>query len=474
MTDLQYIINLKSNVSDAEILLNGESKGTSPNKILLTTKEVQDNYSGRVNITLQKTNYTPSTRYELFLDRNPAYDSFVVQQSQQQGRDFDPTSDNTAVYSNIPQFILRVNKYENNVLAQYQQDLTNQLLELDFNLTASQNNNAGDDDSGQDGEVQGFKVALSGLLSSAKFIVNRNEQILIDKNAGVYNFKLGDNIEITSSDLTKFRITEIAARGIDVDVSRKAENDTESVRIRITVNRPLAITINTAEVFSNLTVRPSITLIKEEQATSYNINTNVDHPIGIRKNTEVDSLRVVVKDEVLTFSNLSAFGGGASVSTDVILIPKKYLSTVGRYNIQLIPRYQNTDGEPVNFTLNVVNEVWVGVPDIKNIVYPSVIEGPDYVGSDVDFEIGWESINTDWVKISPAVSLVDGQSPSFIKGPSTGKITLNVKQLLELSAGGGGYSENETEIGITLNLIPYNESGIEVVTGKIETLQIKF
>jgi hypothetical protein len=487
MTDTQYIFNLKSGTSDGEILFNGESKGYSPKTILLTLKEVQDNYGGKVNVTFKKTNYISTTRYELTLDRNPAYDSFVLsqqlaqqlaqQQSQQSGDGFDPTADNTAVYSNIPQFVLKVNKYENNDLQEFNQDFSTNLIDLDFNLNAevSQQDATGATTGNEDDtEVVGFRVALSGLLSSAKFIVNRNEQILIDKNAGVYNFKLGDNIEITSSDLTKFRITEIAARGIDVDVSRKAENDTESVRIRITVNRPLAITINTAEVFSNLTVRPSITLIKEEQATSYNINTNVDHPIGIRKNTEVDSLRVVVKDEVLTFSNLSAFGGGASVSTDVILIPKKYLSTVGRYNIQLIPRYQNTDGEPVNFTLNVVNEVWVGVPDIKNIVYPSVIEGPDYVGSDVDFEIGWESINTDWVKISAAVSLVDGQSPSFIKGPSTGKITLNVKQLLELSAGGGGYSENETEIGITLNLIPYNESGIEVVTGKTETLQIKF
>ena len=481
MTDTQYIFNLKSGTSDGEILFNGESKGYSPKTILLTLKEVQDNYGGKVNVTFRKTNYISTTRYELTLDRNPAYDSFVLsqqlaqQQSQQSGDGFDPTADNTAVYSNIPQFVLKVNKYENNDLQEFNQDFNTNRIDLDFNLNVEQSQQgATSGNEGDDTEVVGFRVALSGLLSSAKFIVNRTEQILIDKNAGVYNFNLGDNIEITSSDLTKFRITEIAARGIDVDVSRKAENDAESVRIRITVNRPLAITINTAEVFSNLTVRPSITLIKEEQATSYNINTNVDHPIGIRKNTEVDSLRVVVKDEVLTFSNLSAFGGGASVSTDVILIPKKYLSTVGRYNIQLIPRYQNTDGEPVNFILNVVNEVWVGIPDIKNIIYPSVIEGPDYVGSDVDFEIGWESVNTDWVKISPAVSLVDGQSPSFIKGPSTGKITLNVKQLLELSAGGGGYSENETEIGITLNLIPYNESGIEVVTGKTETLQIKF
>jgi hypothetical protein len=466
MTDLQYIINLKSNVSDAEILLNGEPKGTSPKSITLTTKEVQDNYSGRVNITLQKTNYTPSTRYELFLDRNPAYDSFVVQQSQQQGRDFDPTQDNTEVYSNIPQFILRVNKYENNVLAQYQQDLTNQLLELDFNLTASQNNNAGDD-SGQDEELQGFKVAVNGLLSSAKFIVNKTEQIVIDKNAAVYNFKTGDAIEIVSSDITKFRVTQITARGIGIDSSQKVENDLQSLRFAVAVTRPLSITIDTTEVPPIQTEVPNISLVKPDENRKYNINAKGDYPIGIRKNGVVTRLRVVVGEQVITYSDIPA------VETEfVITIPEKYLTSIGAYNIQIIPANNQGDGPPINVLLNVVNEVWVGVPDIKNIRFPSRIEGPDYVGYDVDFEIGYESVNTDWVKIALAASLVDGQSPSFIKGPATGKITLNIKKLLELP--GVQFSENETEIGITLNLIPYNESGISVVTGKTETLQIAF
>jgi hypothetical protein len=466
MTDLQYIINLKSNVSDAEILLNGESKGTSPNKILLTTKEVQDNYSGRVNITLQKTNYTPSTRYELFLDRNPAYDSFVVQQSQQQGRDFDPTQDNTEVYSNIPQFILRVNKYENNVLAQYQQDLTNQLLELDFNLTASQNNNAGDD-SGQDEDLQGFKVAVNGLLSSAKFIVNKTEQIVIDKNAAVYNFKTGDAIEIVSSDITKFRIIKITANGIGINSSQEVENDLQSLRFSIAVTRPLSITIETVEVFAILQTLPFVSLLNTDEKRLYNVNSKSDYPVGIIKNGVVTRLRVVVGNQVITYSDIPA------VETEfVVVIPEKHLRSIGAYNVQIIPANDQGDGPPLNFTLNAVNEVWVGVPDIKNIRFPSRIEGPDYVGSDVDFEIGYESVNTDWVKIALATSLVDGQSSLFIKGPATGKITLNVKKLLELSA--GGYSENENEIGITLNLIPYNESGIEVVTGKTETLQIAF
>lgn len=474
MTDLQYILILKSNVSDAEILFNGESRGTSPDRIILTTKEVRDNYGTGVTITLQKTNYTPTTKYELILSRNPEYDSFVTQQSQanqnrQGGGDFNPNEDDSEVYSNIPQSILKVNKYENDILVDYQQDPNSYALELDFNLTALQSNNNQNNNSGQDDEIQGFRVAVNGLLSSAKFIVNKTEQIVIDKNAGVYNFKTGDAIEIVSSDITKFRITQITARGIGIDSSQSVENDLQSLRFAITVTRPLVIAINTAEVPPIQAEVPTISLIKPDENRKYNINTKTDYPIGIRKNGVVTRLRVVVGNEVITYSDIPA-----SEQEFIVLIPEKYLTSIGAYNIQIIPANDQGDGTPINVLLNVVSEVWVGVPDIKNIRYPSRIEGPDYVGYDVDFEIGYESINTDWVKIYPATSLADGQASLFIKGPSTGIVTLNVKKLLELASGGGGYSENETEINITLNLIPYNESGISVVNGKTEIIQISF
>jgi hypothetical protein len=214
--------------------------------------------------------------------------------------------------------------------------------------------------------------------------------------------------------------------------------------------------------------------VKPDENRKYNINAKGDYPIGIRKNGVVTRLRVVVGEQVITYSDIPVGGLGVLSNSFVITIPEKYLTSIGAYNIQIIPANNQGDGPPINVLLNVVNEVWVGVPDIKNIKFPSRIEGPDYVGYDVDFEIGYESVNTDWVKIFPVSELEfeKGQSPSFIKGPATGKITLNVKKLLELP--GVGFSENETEIGITLNLIPYNESGIEVVTGKTETLQITF
>ena len=41
----------------------------------------------------------------------------------------------------------------------------------------------------------------------------------------------------------------------------------------------------------------------------------------------------------------------------------------------------------------------MGIPDIRNISYPSELFGPDFVGTDVDFDISYQSINTDYVRL---------------------------------------------------------------------------
>jgi hypothetical protein len=472
MTDLQYILNLKSNIPGFEILFNGESKGivkASAKTLPLSLNQIQDDFGGRVDIRLQKTNYVSAIRYELAVTRNPAF---------QTNSNLGLSGEDMDVYSNVPEFVLFVNRYENDELSNYTQDFSAEIIDLEFDLKSSLQKGEGaagnniktnasglvgigtDENDANVGDPQGFKVAVNGLLSSAKFIVNKEEEIVIDKNAGVYNFNVGDDVEIVSTDITKFRISEVSARGINVNVSQKAETNLESVKFKNTINIPLSIIITTVEVPPVDREVPTISLLKPDENRKYNVNTKADYPVGIRKNDVVTGLRVVIGNEVITFSELAA------EQDFVIIIPQRYLTAIGAYNIQIIPNNLEGDGQPLNFTLNVVNEVWVGVPDIKNIRYPSRIEGPDYVGYDVDFEIGYESVNTDWVKV-----LRDGGS-SFVKAPSTGKITLNVKKLLELD--GLAVSENENQVNITLNLIPYNESGISVVTGKTEIVQIAF
>ena len=117
-------------------------------------------------------------------------------------------------------------------------------------------------------------------------------------------------------------------------------------------------------------------------------------------------------------------------------------------------------------TINVNSEQYVGVPDIRNIKYPSLLKGPDFVGTDVNFAISYESLNTDYVKIYKV------GSDRFIRATAAGVVNLNFQELLKLD--GTQVSETDDLINITLKLVPYNESGYKVVVGKEEFINIKF
>ena len=121
----------------------------------------------------------------------------------------------------------------------------------------------------------------------------------------------------------------------------------------------------------------------------HNINSEIDTLIGIYKNEFTSGVRVKFANEEITYSQLE---NGESA---LITIPQNKLAKVGKYRIIIIPfTSDGNDGQPIELILNVVSETYVGVPDIRNINYPTLIKGPDYVGTNVNFKISYESVNT--------------------------------------------------------------------------------
>jgi hypothetical protein len=451
--DLQYFITATSNVAGAELYVGTELKGYTPTRLSTSLLAVRDS-GGVMAISAVKNGYISDTTYQLVFERNPEY-LF-------DGDTTDLNRDNTTptIFESSSEYILSIRKYVNGVSVLVSQNYSSTAITLDFNLIFIEDTIVNNIDEDTVTSTETVNVILNGVLGSAKFIVNGESELPITQNAGIYTFNLGDKIEIVSSDITKYRIFEIYAKGIGIDKTEQSQTTLESIRTIFTMEIPLRIIINVEELFPVEFQLPSISLLNPTEDRIYNINTNVPYPIGIIKNNKVDSLRVVVGDNELTYSNLG------TDSTFVILIPESNFNIVGVYKIKLIPRNESGDGEVVNVTLNVTDAVWVGVPDIRNITYPSSIIGADYVGTDVDFELSWESINTDWVRISKP------NATSFIKAPSTGNIILNVQELLNLD--GVPFTQNETDINLLITLTPYNESGREVITGRVELLQIKF
>ena len=142
---------------------------------------------------------------------------------------------------------------------------------------------------------------------------------------------------------------------------------------------------------------------------------------------------------------------------------------VGQYIGYLIPSNKNYgDGEKVRFSVNVISESYIEGPDIINITYPSVVKGADFRGLNVDFSIGYESVNTNYVNISVG-------SPDIFYG-KFGKaqaVDFNIARILKL-AGDKINSEDEDNIRFSIFLCPYNTATDKVIKGKTEELTIRF
>ncbi len=120
----------------------------------------------------------------------------------------------------------------------------------------------------------------------------------------------------------------------------------------------------------------------------------------------------------------------------------------------------------IDLVINVVDEVSVTTPDIRSIEYPKVVRGADFIGYDVDFNIGWDSIHANYVK------LFVGNSTDFVQLSVRGTQSFNVKDLIE-RYNVEVFDEGD-KVKIPLKLIPVNTEGQKVVEGLTENIPILF
>ena len=132
----------------------------------------------------------------------------------------------------------------------------------------------------------------------------------------------------------------------------------------------------------------------------------------------------------------------------------------------------NLDGTgnivPIEFT--AIKKTLLPGPDIITINYPQEIIGKDYQGYNVDFEISWTSINTNYVDIY-INEVVDSKKLASTR-PADGTQSFNIGQVLRKA--GDTLNEDVDVAVFDLKLIPYNEEGDSKTAGKTETIQIKF
>ena len=123
---------------------------------------------------------------------------------------------------------------------------------------------------------------------------------------------------------------------------------------------------------------------------------------------------------------------------------------------------------PIKFT--AVRKDLLPGPDIRTIEYPRLITGKDYQGYNVDFEISWTSINTNYVDIW--INEISDKTKLASKRPADGVQSFNIKDVLRKA--GNSLDEDTDVVTFNLKLIPYNEEGDEKTPGKTETVQVQF
>jgi hypothetical protein len=155
----------------------------------------------------------------------------------------------------------------------------------------------------------------------------------------------------------------------------------------------------------------------------------------------------------------------------IVLENSVFNNGVGQYKLTAQP-YSRFGGSGKNKSLviNVIQSTFIPGPDIQTINYPSRIQGEDFVGFNVNFDIDYSSINTNYIKIY--VSKVDESFLLLGNAKPNGKITFNVGEILSKSR--LSYNRGTDQISFDLILVPYNNQADELALGRQEKISIFF
>lgn len=378
-------------------------------------------------------------------------------------------------YSNIPQYVIAVLKYRNNILDESFLQLasnSNEILfkfELEKIKVVEEETTIVDETLNEDIQPDRFIRVISNIPNSVSLVFsNDTSQTLAQQ---ISDITTSDNvrIRIVSADIQRYRITkitEVADSGVNNNVSRldtivaETTNSDNTVSYEFNVSRNVTYRVDVEEVAEIQPTAKPVIILAGDSTKKYNKNNPSTYfSFGIIKQTKVDSVRVVVGDTVKQFSDLG------SSSTTVLNINTNLFTSLGIYRIEIIPFNQERgDGDSIFLNVNVVSEQFVGYPDVRKLKYPEEITAPDFVGFDVNFVIGYESKDTDYIQLS-----LEGSSYTSKIGPY-GKVDLNFLDLLNKI---GSDTESKTSTSIIIGLTPYNTSGLQTIVGKKELLTIR-
>jgi hypothetical protein len=471
-TDVQYVFRISSNIAGASIFIDGENTfKTTPSTTNILLSDVAVNNVKTVEI--QKEGFVSYEKYEIDLIPNPGFGDTqfkAISEMNQRDFSFDRFGNEIRInavdklqLSSVPPFVVRVKyfKDKNDTNGVVISDYNDKVKTLEFTQLVKPSIIQQPID--ELSNLANVTIRLNGPDNSVILTQNDNNSVLLKTGINKLSLPIGTTIKLISSNTQSFRVLKItpalSKRNPSTFKEVLADNDNISVSAKFVLEGNYSFDIESTLITRSSNIAPNISFVDESSIARYNINENSDLPIGLSSTLDLDRITALVEGQQYTFNKLSG-------NTNIITIPAKAFSRIGRYKIIIVGTLNEVDSPPLQTTINVVNETYVGTPDIIDIKYPSMVRGADYAGTNVAFNISWDSVNTDYVILGK-----DGTELAT-KLPAKGQVELNFAELLKL--GGSEVSQTDNLISLLLKLTPYNDSSDEKIAGKTEILDVKF
>jgi hypothetical protein len=154
----------------------------------------------------------------------------------------------------------------------------------------------------------------------------------------------------------------------------------------------------------------------------------------------------------------------------IVLTPADFSNGIGQYTLYLQPiSTQLGSGALKQIHLNVVSKVYLPGPDITKINYPYNIKGADFKGYEEEFQISWQSINTNYIEI-----YVSKAETEFLlsRGAPQGAAKFIVSEVLTRAK--KTFNDSTDVLSFDLILVPFNQEGDTLEKGKEEKITIIF
>lgn len=469
-------IGIQSNPQDGIVLVDGviQNVKSTPTELRFNQKELLT----PKQITLQKSGLESSDVYKIYTLKKEnrkqipveiPFDDVIGYTFEQ-----DPQNPNSVIRKKVE----RPKVYESLVYFTYYQLIVEKLIDGKFvqqNVLESSTETDAVLTTSLKFDLKSFPVPIDPLpIASANIQINgdvyQNDLISYRASNGVTgnvtngqnsfdfpsNGGVGNYIQFTANGLssqTHAVVYEVITKGNSVKYDRldlKLEPGIDNVIVNVSVSK---------KSNDNIPAADAPTLRTEGISFEFNIagNDNLNIPYNSANASEI-------------IYSLGSTQRTLSPNGSIVLSKNDFYNGVGNYVIYLQPRSDRAgSGQTTKITINVVNKYYLPGPDITHINYPQNIKGADFKGFNVDFDISWQSINTNYIEMY--VSKYDKQYALGKLSPA-GLITLNVEEVLKKAQ--NQFNEDTDKVQFEILLVPFNAEGDELTEGKIERISILF